>query len=198
MRFDGRLVRKSANGGGEAHELLQAPGVYPIVWSSDGRELIYGDVDGSLYVWRGANQTKLLTTAFGNYGASLSSDRRWLAYTTRGPKHLEIYVASYPDFERQWRVSTDGGAQPLWRRDGRELFYIAPDKRLMSVTVTPDEDSLEFGTPTALFQSNVIDAYDMTYDVTGDGQRFMMCTVKEKAPPIPLQIVANWPSLLKK
>jgi serine/threonine protein kinase/WD40 repeat protein len=197
MRFDGRLVRKSTTGGGEVHELLQAPGVYPIVWSSDGRELIYGDVDGSLYVWRGANQTKLLTTAFGNYGASLSSDRRWLAYTTRGPKHLEIYVTSYPDFVRQWRISTDGGAQPLWRQDGRELFYIAPDKRLMSVTVTPHDGELQFGTPTALFASNVIDAYDMTYDVTADGRRFIMCTVKQKATPTPLQIVANWPSLLK-
>jgi Tol biopolymer transport system component len=80
----------------------------------------------------------------------LSTDGRWLAYTSNESGTWDVYVQPFPALDRKWRVSPDGGSRPAWRRDGRELFYTAPDQRLMAISITTSP-SFTAGAPVALF-----------------------------------------------
>ena len=94
------------------------------------------------------------------------------------------------------RVSTEGGSQPVWRGDGKELFYVAADNKLMSVTVKA-EATFEAGTPIALFRIDPSGGGGF-YDVTRDGQRFLVNTSVTRAESLPITVVVNWTSFLKK
>ena len=96
----------------------------------------------------------------------------------------------------KWQVSTNGGAQPRWRRDGKELFYLAADQKLMAVAVK-GEASFEVGTPKVLFQTReLVGRY--RYAVTTDGQRFLVNTPLEEASTAPITVVLNWTAGLKR
>ncbi len=101
-----------------------------------------------------------------------------------------------PDLSTKWKVSTQGGAQPVWRGDGKELFYIAADKKVMAVAVTRKGDALEFGQPQALFETR-IDGPGFQYDVTADGQKFLVNSQVQSSAD-PMTIITNWTALLKK
>jgi eukaryotic-like serine/threonine-protein kinase len=116
-----------------------------------------------------------------------------------------VFVESYPRGTQKERISTGGGTQPRWRRDGKELFYISPDLKLMSVAVTRDAEKLTFGSPRELFQTRIslggTLAYRMLrYDVTRDGQRFLINTDREGAGENSsfITVVLNWASTLNK
>jgi hypothetical protein len=115
---------------------------------------------------------------------------------------MEIYVASFPDPSHRFRVSTDGGAQPRWSRDGKELFFLHAGK-LWSAAVVPKGDDLAFADGKALFPlrlfSNVDPGFDMTtrYDVAPDG-RFLALLPAGEETPTPLVLVLNWAETLKK
>jgi len=115
----------------------------------------------------------------------------------------EVYVAPFPSGEGERRISTAGGEQPRWRRnDGKELFYIAPDGKMMSVSIKTSEGakpSLERGNPESLFDSRIAIAVDtraLQYDVTPDGKRFLVNTsASTPASSVsipPLTVVVNW------
>jgi hypothetical protein len=130
--------------------------------------------------------------------------RSWVVYTSNESGEYEIYVESYPRGAQKDRISTHGGTQPRWRRDGKELFYISPDLKLMTVPVTKKGEKLEFGTPAELFQTSIslggTLAYRMLrYDVTRDGQRFLINSEREGAPPPSpsITVVLNWTKMLK-
>jgi hypothetical protein len=100
-------------------------------------------------------------------------------------------------------VSTNGGNQPRWRRDGKELFYLAPDRKLMVVDVKEDGNSFTAGSPRALFDMRVATitltpSSISTYEVAGDGQRFLVNTQVEESAPSPLTVVLNWTAGLKR
>jgi hypothetical protein len=98
----------------------------------------------------------------------------------------------------KWQVSTGGGAQPHWRRDGKELFYISADQKLMAVAVKLD-GSFEIGASTPLFQTQVSGFNNSNrYDVTADGQRFLVNSPVETGKETPFNVILNWTSTLKK
>ena len=131
-------------------------------------------------------------------GASLSPDSRWLAYNSEESGRNEVYVASFPDPGGKWQVSPAGGTQPVWRRDGRELFFTTGDSELMAVEVKLGGASPELGTPKRLFQFPPIPNTNYWYfAAASDGERFLvLMPVRTERPPISL--VVGWPELLKK
>ena len=149
----------------------------------------------------------LIGTRFDERGAMLSPDDRWLAYESDSSGRFEIYVRPFPNVgDGQWQVSTGGGVQPLWARDGRELFYIAGDGSLMRVPVQPVGQAWSAGPPTKLLAGGYYDGgrirQSRHYDVTADGKRFLMIKDSgsgEAAPaPQTLTVVQNWHEELKR
>ena len=103
---------------------------------------------------------------------------RWLAYASHETGRLEVYVRDFPGGRRKWQVSSQGGAQPHWRSDGRELFYLKLDGTLMSVAVNPGSD-FEFGTEQPLFATGLRfrtqhSSWMNQYSVSRDGERFLL------------------------
>jgi hypothetical protein len=119
-----------------------------------------------------------------------------MAYCSNESGKGEVYVQSFPVSGAKWQISTTGGSNPRWRRDGNELFYLASDQKLMAVAVT-GEDSFRAGVPKALFQTReVVGRY--RYAVTADGQRFLVNTPLEEANIAPITVVLNWTADLGK
>jgi len=137
---------------------------------------------------------------FQGMSPSLSHDGRWVAYTSNENEsgRYQIYVRPTSGAAGRWQISTDGGVEPLWAANGSELFYRQGDK-VLAVDVTT-HGRFEFGTPRLLFEGpyrlNGLDSRD--YDVTRDGQRFLM--LKDETQPIPsqLNVVLNWHEDLKR
>jgi hypothetical protein len=120
-----------------------------------------------------------------------------MAYRSNESGRNEIYVESFPTPSVKARMSTDGGDSPRWRRDGKEIFYVAPDQKLMVVSVSPSAKGLEVSRPAPLFEIAVTPAIRQQYDVTGDGQRFLVNSVAVESET-PVTVVLNWTAALKK
>ena len=99
----------------------------------------------------------------------------------------------------RWQVSRDGGSQPRWRRDGKELFYISKDGAMMAVSVETSASSFTAATPHALFAAPLLTINDFSffYDVTPDGKRFLLVSPSEKGRSRPVSVLTNWQSRLK-
>jgi eukaryotic-like serine/threonine-protein kinase len=117
---------------------------------------------------------------------------------------MEVYVESYPRGVPKVRISTNGGTEPRWRRDGKELFYVSPDRKLLGVDVTKMQGQLQFGPPKSLFQTRMSGGGTLffrmlRYDVTRDGKRFLINSERESAQATssPVTVVLNWTTLLK-
>ena len=178
-----------------------APAI-PDDWSQDGRFLIYmttekGGRDVSVLPLSGERKPfPFLQSQFGELHAQLSPDGRWMAYTSDESGQFQIYVQSFPAGQGKWQVSTQGGVQPRWRRDGKELFYLAPDGKLMAVLVRAGA-TFEAGTPAPLFQAQTFSLaistlYSHQYDITADGQRFLLNVDLSEVTAAPITVVLNW------
>ncbi len=130
-----------------------------------------------------------------------SPDGRWVAYASNESGKWEVYVTPLLESGTNWRISSDGGTEPKWRRDGKELFYIAPNGWLMAVRVK-EGSAFEADVATPLFLTRLrqhISNTDLfSYDVSPDGQRFLMNTDIGETTAQPLTIVLNWPAQFKK
>jgi hypothetical protein len=125
----------------------------------------------------------------------VSPDGRWIAFNSDESGRWEVYVASFPDFRWKRQVSIEGGMQPLWRGDGRELFYLSPQGQLMAVDIhAGDAVSIETGAPRALFRTGLNPSIQVgEYAVAPDGKRFLLLEpVGDRNPPISLLL--NWPA----
>ena len=124
----------------------------------------------------------------------ISPDGKWVAYASTESGDWEIYVTTFPDAAGKWQVSRGGGSEPHWRGDGKELYYIGQSGKLMAATVTT-EGGFSSGTPAPLFQlhgrPHVSSTDQYTYDVTRDGQRFLVNRFVKADRPTPLTIVLN-------
>jgi Tol biopolymer transport system component len=126
----------------------------------------------------------------------VSPDGRWLAYSAKeGRGRFEIFVQPFPAGEAKWQVSHGGGTQPQWSRDGRELFYMSSDRKLMAVAVKGGAADFTPGEPRTLVTPTVVgrdgpNAMGAQYAVTGDGQRFLISVASSDAAPITL--ILNW------
>jgi eukaryotic-like serine/threonine-protein kinase len=128
-----------------------------------------------------------------------SPDGRWIAYASTETGRAEIFVVPFPDLRAgKWLVSTAGGSFVRWRRDGRELFYQAPDNRLMAADVNGQGSEFQVGTVRPLFQLQPPAGGIDTYDVSKDGRRFLVITpVEAQVSPV-ITVVVNWPAGLKR
>ncbi|HEY4838758.1 MAG TPA: hypothetical protein VIH72_09130, partial [Candidatus Acidoferrales bacterium] len=204
------IVQKAANGVGELELLLNGVN-FPHEISPDGRFILFtrrGEKT-RLDIWAlprfgDRKEFPLLNSAFDEREPQLSPDGRWLAYGSDETGSYEIYVRPFSadgkvgDDKR--RVSTNGGSEAKWRANGQELFYIAGDGQLMSVPVKTSGAGIEFGTPHALFKTRLFAQQSILheFDVTPDGQRFIVGTLigEPKAPPP--TVILNWAAELNK
>jgi len=176
-------------------------------WSHDGRYVLFHRPQPArLFVIEmspasGPRVPRLLVEHAGVIDSvHFSPDDKWVAYVSDESGEAEVWVAAFPAFDQRRRVSVRGGGQPWWRADGRELFYLAPDGRMMSALVSPAgaAGSIELQTPRVLFQSPIdvpVPTLDQ-YAVTRDGQRFLFIQpgVSRQAAPPRLRVVVNWTS----
>ena len=140
-----------------------------------------------------------LQTKFNEAAPQFSPDGHWLAYVSDESGRKEIYVQPYPGPGGKWQISTEGGAEPTWNRNGRELFYRSTDK-MMAVNIAT-QPSFVVSKPKVLFEGQYVPTSptSLTYDVSPDGQRFLMLKPSESAEVAPTQIdvVLNWFEELK-
>jgi Tol biopolymer transport system component len=150
----------------------------------------------------------VLQSSFDEIEGQFSPDGRRLAYASNESGRYEIYMRTFPEAGGKWQVSVAGGVQPRWRRDGQELFFVAPDARLMAVPIrlASDTHALEAGAPTALFPVQLASGGNIAasgfiaraqYAVAADG-RFLMNVAADDAVTSPITIVQNWTAALKK
>jgi serine/threonine-protein kinase len=205
------LFAQSADGTGEVERLTESPyQQFPYAFSPDGRRLLLRQqnpstgIDLHILALEGqrANEA-LLATPFSESNGELSSDGRWLAYQSNESGQDEIYVRPFPDVNAgRWQVSTGGGSRPLWARDGRELFYLAGDGRLTGVAVETSNSTFTTGNPVRLLERAYLSpAPGRTYDVSPDGQRFLMIKEvgsDEGGATSELVVVLNWFEELKR
>ncbi len=201
------LYQRAASGAGNEEALLKSDNLkLPIDWSADGRFILYQNQDPmtkwDLWVLPLSGDQKpfpFLQTEFVEAQARFSPDGKWIAYTSNESGTWQVYVRSFPAAGGKWQVSTAGGAQPRWRRDGRELYYISPDRKLMAVEVKGDGSTFEPGVPKELFELRVSFPGTGTYYVAAaGGRRFLVTSVLEEATPQPITVVLNWTSDLKR
>jgi serine/threonine-protein kinase len=199
------VFRAPADGSGSA-VLMIDPGmsVQPASWTADGRRLALGVSNQKTGedVWVldlevGPDPVPFLATRFGERHPSFSPDGRWLAYTSDESGHWEVFVRPYPGTGGRTQISTDGGNEPLWSRDGTELFYRSGGK-LMAAAVSEADGRLRVGSPTALFEDPFERSTGVTpdqpfYDVSPDGTRFAMIRPDPSSnDQRPLRIVIDW------
>jgi Tol biopolymer transport system component/predicted Ser/Thr protein kinase len=199
------LYRKAADGTGN-EELLYADGAtkLPTGWSPDGRLLLFYRIDpktrDDIWVLPLDNPSKpypWLATPFNERFAKFSPDGRWVAYASDESGRYEIYVAAFPGPGGKRQISTGGGFDARWRADGREIFYAAPNGKLIAVEVTIKGGTIDVGAVSRL-SVPVILRDDYAWDVSLDGERFLVTAPAEQKSAAPLTLVQNWTALLKK
>jgi Tol biopolymer transport system component len=203
------LYRKLASGAG-AEELLYADGLdkFPTSWSPDGKYLMYYSIDApktgktrnALWVLPLEGERKplpFLKTDSNEENGQFSPDGRWVAYQSNEAGRSEIYLAPFSGSGGKRQVSVSGGQLPRWRADGKEIFYIAPNSRMMAVEVSIKGAEVEVGAVRSLF--GPLPASPVyPYDVSADGQRFLAVLPNEQTAPEPLTLAQNWTAGLKK
>jgi Tol biopolymer transport system component len=205
----GDIYMTLANGAGTPELLVKSSTLkHPNHWSLDGKYMIYDDHHPTqaqdLWIVPMAGDRKpvpFLTTPADESDAAFSPDTKWIAYSSNEAGRREVYVRDFvPDRSPatgsvKLQISITGGAKPKWSRDGKELFYIDPNRKMMAVPVKAAEGKFEAGTPTALFDVNA--AGYAPYDVTADG-RFVISQLLDEPTSSPITVVLNWVATLKK
>jgi eukaryotic-like serine/threonine-protein kinase len=206
------LYRKPANGAGQGEVLWHSDKIKtPLDWSRDGRFLLFSqrgkDTGFDLWVLPLEGDRKpmpYLVTPFNERQAKFSPDGHWVVYASNESGKREIYVQPFPvSSGGKWPVSNGGGSQPRWSRDGKELFYFAPDSMLMEVSVTTTGATFQPGVPKPLFRAAILGGTGggpdtaWRWDISPDGMRFLMDTALEEATASPVTVVLNWQGAVK-
>jgi eukaryotic-like serine/threonine-protein kinase len=200
------LFEKAASGAGEEKPLVEDD-VYkfPTGWSRDGRYLVYARQDPKtgwdvwvLPTFGDRKPIPVVQTAFTDINASLSPDGRYIVYQSNESGRAEIYVQSFPGAAGKWQVSAAGGSDASWRTDGREIFYRAPDQKIMAVDIGSGSD-FQAGIPRPLFPGQFQTSRARNkYVATSDGQRFLLVAPLGREAMTPTTIVVNWSAELGK
>ena len=201
-RYD--LFMRAANGEASEELLFQSTqNKFPSDWSRDGRFLAFHSLDGSnIDIWilpmspvtKGERKPFVfLKTEFNEGRATFSPDGRWIAYQSDESGRSEIYIRPFPGPGGKWQVSAAGGTRPRWRGDGKELFFVSADLKIMSAEVRPGASSVDIVSVKPLFAigTSLLGGADV-YDVTSDGQRFLVETPQGDENSAPLTLVVNW------
>jgi len=195
----------SASGGGEAEQLLTRDSERVVSWSSDGSAMILfiirgrtgQDIDLLRLDGNGEPET-LLGTRFNESQPSLSPDDRWLAYASDESGRSEVFVVSFPDAGRKWQISRGGGTEPMWARDGRELFYRNRNK-MMSVAIDTAPE-LTPAKPVLVFEGSYAEGRSLAnYDVAPNDEGFIMIRQEQgREARMDLEVILNWVEELKR
>jgi len=219
------LYTKAANGAGKDESLFKSgtSSVFAQDWSRDGRFLLYslyGDGGRAVDLWKlslepkadgkvelkGKEEVYLNSSAVAVQGR-FSPDGGFVAYASgeRG-RMSEIYVQHFPDPKGKWKISEGGGSQPRWRGDGKEIYYLSADSKMMAVEVSSTPEFVKIGARKALFPVPIgrgLTVNSDRYDVTADGRKFLVNADIPKAPSAgpppsePITVILNWQALLK-
>jgi Tol biopolymer transport system component len=203
------IYQKPAGGNGQ-EELLLHSGIngYPDDWSPDGKLLVYEQTGektaNDLWLLPLSGDHKpvpYLQTPFDEMNARFSPDGRWMAYQSNESGQFQVYVQTVPLSGAKYQISTSGGTSPRWRRDGKELFYVSSDRKVMAVPVKLGA-TVEAGTPQPLFPISQLltSALAVSYEPMRDGQRFLVNAPagSEAAAAPPITVVTNWQAAFKK
>jgi dipeptidyl aminopeptidase/acylaminoacyl peptidase len=207
--FGFKLERIAGSGAGKQDLLARTDtAMMPLDWSRDGRFLLYAirhprtksdiwvlPMDGS------GKPTPFLQSQFSEESAQFSPDTHWVAYTSDESGKSEIYVRPFPEASSgvgKIKISEGGGGYPRWRRDGKELFYISSDQKLMAVEVST-MPTFKAGLPKALFGTRMRPGNQThRWDVSADGKRFLIDTIQAEDAEAPITVVTNWTAGLNK
>ena len=176
----------------------------PHDWSSDGRFILYATVNKlneDLWVFDTSTKREypLVATPFNESLGQFTSDSKWVAYTSDETGRPEIYVREFlaPDklADQRTRISVDGGTEPRWRQDGKELFYVGSGGEMMAVAIQPGAP-LRAGKPTVLFAGKLGFGFGwhstFNYAASGNGQKFLMPVFDKPVPISPFTVLLNW------
>jgi Tol biopolymer transport system component len=196
------LFQKASDGAGPENVLLaDDTDKYPESWSPDSRFLLYmrwakGSTPDiwALPLFGDRKPFPFIEEPFFELASQFSPDGRWVAYNSNESGRSEVYVVPFPGPGAKVRISTTGGDNARWRRDGKEIFYLERNT-LMAAGVTASGSRVDVGAVQRLFDVPTFDGY-WPYDVSPDGQRFLVNTMESEVAP--LTIVVNWPAELKK
>jgi dipeptidyl aminopeptidase/acylaminoacyl peptidase len=195
-----RMLVMNANATGSEDFIIEGR-LFPMDWSPDGRYLLYTTDGGAtrqdiwMYDFERKAATALLASAFNERRPKFSPDGKWIAYVSDESRTPQVYARSFPNGAVKIQISSAGGNQPQWRRDGKEIFYLAPDSTLMAVNVHAGGAGLVVGAAQPLFQTNNPDESRVlrnNYAASADGQRFLVMSPLIGPNVSPLVAVINW------
>jgi Tol biopolymer transport system component len=200
------LYQRASDGSGNEEILLEATeqprGVHD--WSRDGKYVAFEEFSQGVWaIWMlplfGERKPyPFLPSLFNQYSLRFSPDGKWVAYCSTETGRSEVYVVPFPGPGGKWQISTGGGVSPSWRRDGKEIFYLAPDNKLMVAEVKTTGLNFGVGTVSPLFENRIFrNLGSQPYDATADGQRFIINFSGEQ-PSAAISLVVNWNAEAKK
>jgi Tol biopolymer transport system component len=216
------LIERPVSGIGRENVLYRAAGMFfPQSWSRNGRWVVLTAVGGNVGINSAGAVYLLPMGTEGSDGerkpvpfledreevrqVSFSPDGRWLLYSSTQTGRREVFIESMPEqmggpvVGAKRQVSIAGGEQPAWRADGKEVFYLATDGKIMAVSVDLGSSSLKLEKPKPLFQTRLeFDLIPRQYDVSADGKRFLLAQPLEESASVPITVIVNWPALLKR
>jgi eukaryotic-like serine/threonine-protein kinase len=182
--------------------------VFPTDWSTDGRYIAYvlsGTFPLRSDVWvlplfGDRKPFPVAQTAFIETSAMFSPDGRWIAYMSNEAGAPNVYVQPFPPEGKRYQASTDGGAQPFWRSDGKELFFLKPDGTMMAAPIN-GTSRFDVGVPKSLFPAvhpSALTTVNLQYGVMRDGQRFLVNVRPQESSVVPLTVIVNWTATIPK
>jgi Tol biopolymer transport system component len=208
------LFRRETSGAGGEERLISSPNTqYPTDWSQDGKLILYTEVasDTKRDIWvipvtpdgklvDGAKPRPYVRTPANEFYARFSPGRspRWVAYISDESGRDEVYVQTFPEAHGKWQISSGGGDDPLWGASDQELFYRTPDRGVVAVSLRLTSESVEVQGRRELFRlPSTIEKVSRPFEVTADGQRFLVRAAPEQASRS-LTMIVSWPAFLKK
>jgi Tol biopolymer transport system component len=205
-----QIFKKPSSGAGKEELLLEERGDWVLDdWLPDALLYHEGGASGGspglrlLHLSGSRNASTRLDAQMGVTHARVSTNGRWVAAVAGARGRRDVFVHDFPAGTSRRLISTAGGDQPKWRRDGKELFYLALDGKLMAVPINPEATTFDQVTPVPLFQTRIQGAGGASdifhqYDVSADGERFLVNELDESAAEPPVTIMVNFLALLKK
>jgi Tol biopolymer transport system component len=202
------LYAKAVNGGKTELLFKNSARKFPTDWSKDGKYILFGSMTAEgtrLDIWGltmpGKQAAPIVDTVYNEGSASLSPDGKFMSFQSDESRRIEVYVQLFEGLsdgtKPRWQVSKGGGGLPQWRADGGELFYITPSGRMMATAVHTNGGKFSFDEPHMLFQTRPVPGTWNFFDVTPDGQRFLMNLPLEWSEASPINVLTNWTEEIK-
>ena len=206
-RGSGDIMMKRSSGTG-AEEVVYANRSFKVAtdWSPDGKTILFqqentnhGGTDWDLYLYslEERKAVPFLQTPFAEIGGSFSPDGRWVLYFSNESGKPEVYVQPLSRSGAKWQISTHGGSRPRWSRDGKRIYYVSLDGKLMSVDVSAAGGEFTAKVPRVVLQANMKRYVGSPFDVSPDGRILVTVSMKQ-GELLPLTLVQNWTAALKK